>query len=66
MTFNWIYYPDEFDSASLTMSGEGVEHLKAILARACNVWPDAPAEVKELHDLVIHGQLLQNYRDMPK
>lgn len=43
-----------------------VENLKIILVRACNVWPDAPIEIKELHDMLLLGQLLQDYRKQPR
>lgn len=36
--------------------------MKVLLARACNTWDTAPVPVFELHDLVIHNQLLQDYK----
>lgn len=40
--------------------------MQQILARACNSWEKAPIPVRELHDLVVHGKLLQQYATMPK
>jgi len=41
---------------------ESVAAFKKLLARACNTWDDAPPEIKELHDRIIHGKDLQDYR----
>lgn len=35
--------------------------LKEVFQRATNLWPDAPPEIKELADLVIDGEIKQNY-----
>lgn len=35
--------------------------FKEMVARGMNVWPDAPAELKEFHDILLHGYPLQNY-----
>lgn len=35
--------------------------LKYLLQRACNTWDDASPDIKELHDLVVHGKVLQQY-----
>jgi uncharacterized protein YbaA (DUF1428 family) len=45
---------------------EDLEQFKTMVARACNVWPDASAEIKSFHDRLIHGYELQKYKDMPK
>lgn len=40
--------------------------FKEMVARACNVWPDAPAEIKEFHDILLHGKPLQDYYSQNK
>jgi len=35
--------------------------LVEVFKRALNTW-DAPPEVREMHDLLVHGELLQDYR----
>lgn len=49
----------------LTFDSEGKEMIRKVFARACNSWPDAPAEIMEIHDILVHGKILQNYRAMP-
>lgn len=40
---------------------EAISQLKEIIYRGTNLWNDAPAEVKELSDLVCEGRILQDY-----
>ena len=54
------YIPTQ-SGAVLLLNSDGVELFKLILARACNVWPDATPEIKILHDVVVHGKPLQDY-----
>lgn len=44
-----------------TNTPQASEWLKTIFNRALNTWDEAPAEVKELGDLVIDGKSLQSY-----
>ena len=46
----------------MLLNDKGVDLMKTIMARSCNTWDTAPSEVFELHDLVIHNQLLQDYQ----
>ena len=45
--------------------GTQLETFKTILARALNTWDKAPAEWKQLADVVIHGKSFQNYYAFP-
>jgi hypothetical protein len=36
--------------------------LKHAIVRALNTWHDAHPELKELHDKIVHGKVLQDYR----
>lgn len=45
----------------ITVDGESVARFEELVARACNVWDFAPAEIKRFHDELIHGHALQNY-----
>lgn len=51
--------PPDKGNTGIWISGE---HLKQILARALNTWDNAPPEVKELHDVVVHGWVMQDYK----
>lgn len=46
-------------------TAEDYKLLQAIMHRATNLWPDAPASVKALSDMVTNGKVLQEYRDIP-
>lgn len=37
--------------------------FKELVFRAMNLWPDAPASLKRLSDMIQHGKVLQNYTD---
>ena len=50
----------------LATEDEDLEMLKQVFARACNVWPNAPWQVKKLHDEIIHGHALQDYENEPR
>lgn len=41
---------------------ENIEMFKELVQRATNLWPDAPAEIKEFADLVTNGRIMQDYR----
>jgi len=66
MTMKVVISPDYLDLVLIELDKVGLENMKLILARACNVWPDAPPEIKEYHDTLIHGRVLQDYYSQPK
>ena len=39
-----------------------INAFRTALNRALNCWPEAPAELKELSDMLEHGRILQDYR----
>jgi hypothetical protein len=39
-----------------------INSFKELVQRGANLWPDAPAEIKEFADLVTTGQVLQDYK----
>jgi hypothetical protein len=53
-------------NSHIEITPDSLTAFKLMLSRACNVWPDAPVEIKELHDILVHGELLQDYRSQPK
>lgn len=50
----------------LSLDIEARNQLIAILNRALNTWPEAPADWKGLADYLVHGRILQQYVDEPK
>lgn len=49
----------------VTVDGKDVKHFKELVQRGANLWPDAPASIKTLADLVTTGKVLQDYKDDP-
>jgi hypothetical protein len=43
-------------------SPQSIARFKELVQRGANLWPDAPAEIKETADLITSGQILQDYR----
>lgn len=41
---------------------DSMEAFKNLIQRGANLWPDAPAEIKEFADKITNGQVLQDYR----
>lgn len=58
-------FPQE-KSIDIAIKKESIAAFKEMVARACNVWPDAPAEIKEFHDILLHGKPLQDYYSQNK
>lgn len=44
----------------------GREYFKELVQRGANLWPDAPASIKEFADLVTSGSVLQDYKSQEK
>ena len=38
-------------------------HFQELIQRGSNLWPDAPACVKQIADLVTSGRIMQSYKD---
>lgn len=44
-------------------SQQSISRLKELVQRGANLWPDAPAELKEFADIITNnGVILQDYR----
>lgn len=55
--------------AELTISVFGspwlIERVRELIQRGANLWPDAPAEIKGLADLVTTSKIMQDYTTQP-
>lgn len=51
-------------SATVVIPKESFAAFSKLVARGVNTWPDAPADIHELHDLIVNGKILQDYRGM--
>lgn len=52
-------------SFEINVSSHSGKVFKEMVQRACNLWPDAPAEIKEFADIITNGQPMQNYMAHP-
>lgn len=46
----------------IRMNDEFYTDFKQLIQRGANLWPDAPAEIKEFADLITNGEILQDYK----
>ena len=46
----------------IDFEGSSIELFKKLVARALNTWDQAPAELKELGDMLEHGRVTQDYQ----
>lgn len=64
-----LYHYGSGDQVGMTLTVTGRESIASfrdIFSRACNTWDEAPTEVKEIHDTVIHGRPLQDYKSQKR
>lgn len=47
----------------LQLTQTGTNLITLAISKALNCWDQAPAELKELGDLLTHGRITQNYRE---
>lgn len=66
LNFAAVHDSECMTGVTIVVDNDSLKNFKLTLARAVNVWPDAPDEIKELHDLIVHGKILQKYREFPK
>lgn len=70
MNIKVVPHLDLFDgreiAIDIAIGTSDISAFKEMVARACNVWPDAPAEIKEFHDILLHGKPLQDYYSQNK
>lgn len=49
---------------TIQVSFASIKEFREMVARACNTWDSASADMKYFHDDIIHGKGLQNYNSM--
>jgi hypothetical protein len=54
--------PPKIVTSLILITEESEPAFKELIQRGANLWPDAPAEIKEFADLITNGQILQDYR----
>lgn len=47
---------------AILVQEDSIADFTALVNRACNCWPDAPAEIKAFADMLYHGRVLQDYK----
>ncbi len=53
----------DFFAVMQIKGNDSVKSFQELVHRAANLWPDAPAEIKEFADKVTNGQVFQKYVD---
>lgn len=51
----------ETGEVTLAISKEALEAFKLLVNKGLNCWDKAPPELKELGDILSHGEVLQDY-----
>lgn len=51
----------KIDAAHISITEDSMESFIKMVNRALNTWDKAPAELKELGDMLVHGKTLQDY-----
>lgn len=46
-----------------SVTAESLPNFTKLVNRALNCWPNAPAELKQLGDMLTEGKILQDYTD---
>lgn len=54
--------PKYTDTIVVVITKESIEPFKQLIQRGANLWPDAPAEIKEFADLITTGKVMQDYK----
>jgi hypothetical protein len=52
---------EKIDGAHIAITEESMESFTKMVNRALNTWDDAPKDLKELGDMLVHGRVLQDY-----
>ena len=51
----------KIDGAHISITSESIEDFTKMVNRALNTWDEAPKDLKELGDMLVHGKILQDY-----
>lgn len=49
---------------TVQVTKEHIESFRKCISKGCNTWDTAPADIKSLHDTIIHGYCLQDYKQL--
>lgn len=55
----------EIDNLHLSVTEDSLPNFCALVDKALNCWDDAPAELKELGDMLTHGKVTQDHVKLP-
>jgi hypothetical protein len=51
----------KIDGAHIAITEDSIESFTKMVNRALNTWDEAPKDLKELGDMLVHGKILQDY-----
>lgn len=52
---------NEIDGIHISITADSLQNFHTLVNRALNCWDSAPAELKELGDMLTHGYITQKY-----
>ena len=57
---------NEIDGIHISITTDSIQNFNTLVNRALNCWDSAPAELKELGDMLTHGYITQPHIDQKK
>lgn len=57
---------NEIDGIHISITADSIQNFNTLVNRALNCWDSAPAELKELGDMLTHGYITQPHTDQKK
>jgi hypothetical protein len=52
---------NEIDGIHISITADSIQNFNTLVNRALNCWDSAPAELKELGDMLTHGYITQTH-----
>ena len=57
---------NEIDGIHISITADSLQNFNTLVNRALNCWDSAPAELKELGDMLTHGYITQTHTNQKK
>ena len=57
---------NEIDGIHISITADSRQNFNTLVNRALNCWDSAPAELKELGDMLTHGYITQTHTNQKK
>lgn len=57
---------NKLDGIHISITADSIQNFHTLVDRALNCWDSAPAELKELGDMLTHGYVTQTHTNQKK